>query len=268
MSIDNTHADITGSSLIEQMGVRVRGATAAELSTYTGTAGEIWFDETNSRLLKMDGTNAGGRPIADVVSLTSAETAAFTGYAGQITYNSTNNQLVVHDGSTAGGSSLSGASPLSGANWNIFRFFFRNNSGTLQHAVNWGDSTLRQGFNGLSETYTATPNGTDASTAMAAGCKISSAVTNTFIFDTTDISSQALMVGTVTVQFNNTGATIRPNTQLVSRDVNGVTITRFEIALFTAAGADLAINTTNFTSGEQIEMTIMALMPNYSEPDL
>ena len=64
-----------------------------------------------------------------------------------------------------------------------------NNSGTLQHKVfvpsNVGDTVpvFNGGITSFSTSFTNTPLGADASTAMAAGGKVSSAVASEFHFD-------------------------------------------------------------------------------------
>jgi len=41
-----------------------RRATTTELATETGTVGEFWMDETKNTVVVMDGTTAGGTPLA------------------------------------------------------------------------------------------------------------------------------------------------------------------------------------------------------------
>lgn len=76
-----------------------------------------------------------------------------------------------------------------GAQIQCWQFRMRNNSGTLQHQIGRFGAPQSAGnliakINGASTTYTNTPTGADASTAFAAGAKISSANANRIIFDT------------------------------------------------------------------------------------
>ncbi|MGJ5163150.1 hypothetical protein [Bradyrhizobium sp. HKCCYLR1051] len=44
--------------------VQFNWGTAAEIAAYTGVAREVIVDTTNQRLVLMDGTTAGGKPMA------------------------------------------------------------------------------------------------------------------------------------------------------------------------------------------------------------
>ncbi|WP_316171030.1 hypothetical protein [Bradyrhizobium sp. SZCCHNRI1058] len=55
--------------------------TAAEIATRTGVAREIWVDTTNERLVLMNGTTPGGKPMASEAYVNS-QVAAVSGGSG------------------------------------------------------------------------------------------------------------------------------------------------------------------------------------------
>lgn len=150
-----------------------------------------------------------------------------------------------------------------GTPWDIldqgFTFNITNNAGTLQHAFYAQSGALSLGnfiekINGATFNNTNTPNGNDATTAMAAGGKIGSASTNVFWFDTAaQVVADALFEAVVI--FNNTataGILVRP--QIASININGVTQNRLCFDFRTAAGAAHALTVGNIGAGTTIQV--------------
>jgi hypothetical protein len=147
---------------------------------------------------------------------------------------------------------------LRGASLQAFVLVIQNDAGTLKHAVFAEDTTSALGnysskILNASATYTATPTATDASTAMANGGKISAASTHFFVFDTADQVSQSDFVGVAVVALNDTTTPITVGAKFTSRDVNGVTRTRLELAFRKQSdGTAFALTTANIGSGKFI----------------
>ena len=134
-----------------------------------------------------------------------------------------------------------------------------NTAGTLQHRIgSVGDPTVAGPFaasiNGAVATLTNTPTGADGSTAFAAGGKVLSVATNVFALDTLDHATQQnVPILGCWVGRSTTGDSIQIYPRVISRDVNGVTRERLELALYDAAtGNALAINTTTIGASESI----------------
>lgn len=158
------------------------------------------------------------------------------------------------------------SSPVPGIEWNLFRYFLRNNAGTLEHAVARTEVLLTRGFNTFTSSFAAVATGADASTAFTDGAKISTALTNAIIFDTAELDGVPVLGVPMqaSIAFNNTGTILNANTAIIDRNVNGVTIGRLEIQLNQDTGAGFPINTTNIAIGEQIEIEVAGLMPNFA----
>jgi hypothetical protein len=134
-----------------------------------------------------------------------------------------------------------------------------NTAGTLQHYIKDASNNttaataLVKCINGASGTLTNTPTGADASTAFAAGVKISSAVDSRIIFDT---PSQRVAASDFSVEvIGSVGVALKALCSHQSINVNGVTRSRFTIELLNAAtGNGFGINTTNITTGNLVQV--------------
>lgn len=144
-----------------------------------------------------------------------------------------------------------------------FTFAIKNDGGTIKHSIqsipaSTADAATyaKDSINGATKTFTTTPTGTDSSTAFAAGGKIGSTLTQTFIFDTRAVES-AKVYGTPSVVFNSSGTAVCAKLVTQSINVNGTTRIR-PCLFFTSAtdGTDFALNTSNIGSGKQIEVTM------------
>lgn len=116
-----------------------------------------------------------------------------------------------------------------------------NDGGTLKHRIgSWADEATAapaQRVNlitGATTTFTATPTGTDASTAFAAGLKVKSSDTSTLIFD---IPAQvsANVHGNVVVGYNDSDTAVAALPGMLSSSVNGVTRNRLTLFMRDAA---------------------------------
>lgn len=63
MAIEDRHASIANSTDIQQMHPRLKTATTAEISAYTGTKGELIYDTDLDLVKVMDGSTAGGAAV-------------------------------------------------------------------------------------------------------------------------------------------------------------------------------------------------------------
>jgi hypothetical protein len=138
-----------------------------------------------------------------------------------------------------------------------FIFQIRNNAGTLQHAIatsGLSDTAAYAGLvrkiNAANATWTNTPTGTDASTAFAAGGKISSATNFRFIFDTAAQTANRVLAVQV-VALETVGDAVKVFARSASQDVDGVTRNRLVFDFYNA-GTSWTLNTTNIASGEAI----------------
>lgn len=148
---------------------------------------------------------------------------------------------------------------VKGQKLQAFTVTIQNDSGTIKHRIGRAgqasqSSNFNEKINGASTTLTATPTGTDSSTAMAAGSKRSSADNSILILDTGDITA-ADSLGLASVSFNSSGTDLIVNARRTSRNVNGTTITRLELSLGDTAGAAFNLNTSNIAAGKAIDIT-------------
>lgn len=141
-----------------------------------------------------------------------------------------------------------------------------NDGGTLKHAMFGGMATGGTGsfldrINGSpTATLTATPTGNDATTAFAAGGKISSADPFEFDFDTA-AQSGSDGIGVVRISRNRTGTHLIPYSFMNGRNINGVTHPRLVLQFFDApSGGNFNLNTTNIASGEEFYVQIFAYL--------
>lgn len=135
-----------------------------------------------------------------------------------------------------------------------FKFQLRNNGGTVEHRITapFTDSAgnYADRINGASATWTTTPTGADASTAFAAGCKVSSDDDSQIIFDTEDCTRLERLKGEVSIVYQSGTQAVVAEFVYTNVDVNGVTRVRPGIRFTTYPGAVArSINTTNLGSG-------------------
>lgn len=139
-----------------------------------------------------------------------------------------------------------------------FSFFLQNAAGTLQHAffndVNQSSGALASKINGQSSGgFTSTPTGTDATTAFAAGAKISTTVANAVVLNTfhSQVDGNVLMLAAVMINSTTTSLTVAPTFQTFS--VAGITLNRLLLNFYNSAtGAPFNLNTTNIGSGTRL----------------
>lgn len=168
------------------------------------------------------------------------------------------------DGTYFGGNATAGSqdgeghysSEHNGGKYTSFVLRVINTAGTLQHRICGPDGTasnFASAINGASASLTNTPTGTDSSTAMAAGGKISSAATSIFVLDTKAqrAGDNSFSVGEVQT---STGDNIRAIAYPFSINVNGTTRTRLVIQFVDAVlGTAYALNTSNLGAGEYVQ---------------
>lgn len=138
-------------------------------------------------------------------------------------------------------------------------FYIQNSAGTLQHAF-YNDITQSGGASATrivgntSGGFTNTPTGTDASTAFAAGAKVSTTDTNGVILNTAaqwngDIDFEARIVQ------NTTTTALNVSVSFESFSVNGVAQYRPVLKFYNAAtGAAFTLNTTNIGASTFIKV--------------
>ena len=142
-----------------------------------------------------------------------------------------------------------------------------NAAGTLKHsefrdASNTSLGDYAGGLNNATSTITNTPTGSDGSTAMAAGMKISSASTNFMILDT-DVPIPAdtfLIAAIIENTCSPSEKSILCVPEIINRDVNGTTAKRFELIHKDTTGAAFALNTTNIASGKALKYQFIGML--------
>lgn len=146
------------------------------------------------------------------------------------------------DGSYCGGNATAGSrggeghysSSTDGQRQQCFALTLQNNAGQIRHKFSEPGLNVSTNSAGLvagaTVTYTNTPNGADASTAMAAGLKVSSVTPSTVIVDTAAQKIAASMFF-ASVMFNTTGTPLSVIPAMLSFNVNGVTRTRLTFQL-------------------------------------
>ena len=139
---------------------------------------------------------------------------------------------------------------------------FQNVSGTLKHNIyaEWlavgALGNFQSKITGASTTATATPT-VDGSTNFATGVGVNG---NGIILNTA-AQTLADIIGSPTISYNASGASITSTVSFVSRDVNGTTRVRPEIYLYgSPAGAAWNINTTNLASSKYIVIHFLAML--------
>jgi hypothetical protein len=158
---------------------------------------------------------------------------------------------------------------LRGYKVNHFFVDLQNDAGTLKHIIG-GQSfaalaAYDDAINSPSITATATPTGTDASTAFATGAKISTDLSSTILLDTADITVSGQLIFMASIMRNSCGTALNVWPYFYSNSVNGSTRTRMGL-LFTNAttAAEYALNTSNIASGKRIAVEVLALAPDYA----
>lgn len=123
------------------------------------------------------------------------------------------------------------------------------------------NTSFATGFNSINDTLTTTPDGANATTAFANGCKINSANTNQIIVDTADIVAGA-GIASIAISFNSTGTALLSTQSATNLNVNSVTRTRLTIG-FTNATSGAAFNLTAMPDGTFLEIAINTWLPIY-----
>jgi hypothetical protein len=158
---------------------------------------------------------------------------------------------------------------LRGYKVNHFFVDLQNDGGTLKHIIGGHQFTALAAYddaiNSPSITATATPTGTDASTAFATGAKISTDLSSTILLDTADITVSGQLILMAGIIRNSCGTNLNVWPYYFSNNVNGSTRTRMGL-LFTNAttAAEYALNTSNIASGKRIAVEVLALAPDYA----
>jgi|TARA_R110000868_G_C10951282_1_gene767820 hypothetical protein len=140
-----------------------------------------------------------------------------------------------------------------------FRFRLRNNAGTFEHQIGTVldltiDPVLADKITGATATVTSTPTGTDASTAFAAGAKISSANTSIVIFNT-ESQINSYWAGRATININSTGTALTVYLVSNSFNVNGVT-RNYLIMQFLDASSGANFDLLSIASTAFIDLTV------------
>lgn len=139
--------------------------------------------------------------------------------------------------------------------WQAFGFKIINDGGTLKHAIGSQSDTAAPAtfdtqINGASTVLTATPTGSDSSTAFAAGAKLSGSSASVVILDTPaqTLADQGVLAP---ILFNSSTVALTCWPQFVSYNVNGVTRSRLILQFFNAtSGAPYSL--TSLSSGQGI----------------
>jgi len=144
-----------------------------------------------------------------------------------------------------------------------FNFRLFNDGGTIKHRIgSSGDSSLSTNLdnkiNNASTTLTVTPTGANATTAFAAGAKISNPNTSVVILDTAaQLSTNAILTASISYNSSTTSLNVWPQT--ASDNVNGVTRTRLTMQ-FTNATTGANYDLTTLPSGAILEINVLAFL--------
>jgi hypothetical protein len=144
-----------------------------------------------------------------------------------------------------------------------FSLRIANDAGTITHNIGsqfdpGGVTNYAGRINGASVVPTATPTGTDSTTAFAAGGKISNTYPSMFLFDTAAQSTDDQLI-TGSVAFNNCGTALTAWVCSVSVNVNGVTRQRIAVQLSDAA-TGAAFNLTTLPTGKTIVLALQGFV--------
>lgn len=152
-----------------------------------------------------------------------------------------------------------------------FTFRLVNTAGTLQHKFSEPggaaiSSQLVGCINAATSALTNTPTATDATTAFAAGAKISSVSANVIILDSPvwpALTSESGAVHTqrvadfdasVAITFNSTSTALNCIASVQSVNVNGVAANRWSFSFYDNTGAAFALTTGNIAAGKILQV--------------
>jgi hypothetical protein len=142
-----------------------------------------------------------------------------------------------------------------------FSFRIFNDAGTLKSRITDPNGNALAKFSnkivGASATLQTIPTGTDATTAFAFGGKISTTVSNNYIFNTaSQIVVDCLLMANIA--FNSTGNAVSVIPLVDTINVNGVSQPRLIFAFYNATtGASFTLNTTNIPAGKIIDVLFL-----------
>lgn len=148
-----------------------------------------------------------------------------------------------------------------GARRQAFIFSLTNDAGTLKHRITSIPYTslpspFADRISGATNTFTATPTGTDATTAFVTGAKISSATPSLIVFNTQSQLGSAISnvaSGSVSIVSNSSGTALTAIPNALSIDINGVTRNYYALQ-FLNATSGAAFNLTTLGSGQTISV--------------
>jgi len=145
-----------------------------------------------------------------------------------------------------------------------FRFRIFNNAGTLQSQITDSNGTGLPTFSnkivGASATLQNIPTGADATTAFAYGGKISTTVSNEYIFNTaSQVVADGLLMANII--FNSTGNSVSVSPVVDTINVNGVSQPRLILAFYNSTtGAAFTLNTTNIPASKAIDILFLGYL--------
>jgi hypothetical protein len=151
---------------------------------------------------------------------------------------------------------------------NAFTLRVQNLRGTLQHLIGavgtpTSATNVATSIRNAHSGTTTTPSGPDATTAFAAGAKISSESPDTLILDSGtsgpwDAGDSAFSAH---VSLNKTGTVCAVAPHVVTQNVNGVTLARLHLTLSNAAtGASIPWAAALATTGSLIDVTVTGFL--------
>ena len=243
----------------------------------------IWNSTSYSKIIgnHLIGNNTqNGSSISDlsggtqgnVMSLNRIVFTATAGYPIYAAQDSTSVPHVIRDNTIVGGTAFYGNTsfryPIIEDNVDAttgpftvqsFCFFLENIAGTLEHVFyadgGAGTAAIADRISGESSGgFTVTPTGTDATTAFAAGAKISTTLTNAVVFNT-GVQDAGNVQMCASVVYNTTGTPLIVRPRFASFDVNGVTQYRLVFEFYNAGtGAAFALTTANIGASDVIQV--------------
>lgn len=232
--------------------------TFTNLVYITSSASGTW--EINIPQIYYGGSNgAGTRPTFNNLFFDQASGTAF-GSGNTDTHQALRNMC----GFFQGGLTTQGATfAIKKQQLNNFTFRIANNAGTVQHKISAvGQSTTlatwTASVNNAALAFTNTPTGADATTAFAAGAKISSADPFLVVLDTgAEVGSDVIMYAGITL--NNTGTAYLLLPTVVALNINGVNQNRIAFNLLDPlAGTNVNWATALSTPGNLLDVTLLA----------
>lgn len=142
----------------------------------------------------------------------------------------------------------------------FFKFQLTNDAGTIKHRIGslrdvTQDSAYANKITGATSVYTATPTGTDATTAFVAGAKIASFSTAFVILNTPSQTNTSNWSGFGSINVNSSGTALNVNVSYELVNVNGVS--RYYLVLsFTNATTGVAYDLTTLASAKDIVVSV------------